>query len=75
MARSAEENLNSSGSESLRIMVLDDEPIVGKRLQQALAKNGLEVEAFQDTSRNLADDTGVIDDETCFHVSLYFPSP
>jgi len=27
-------------------MIIDDEPIVGKRLQQALEKNGYEVETF-----------------------------
>lgn len=35
-------------SESLQILLLDDEPIVGKRLQPALAKIGCEVEVFQD---------------------------
>jgi len=30
----------------LKIMIIDDEPIVGKRLIQALNKNGYEVEAF-----------------------------
>lgn len=40
--------------ESLRVMVLDDEPIVGKRLNQALAKHGFEVEIFEDPTKALA---------------------
>ena len=36
-------------SESLSILVLDDEPIVGKRLKTALEKNGHEVEVFEDS--------------------------
>lgn len=35
-------------TQSLQILLLDDEPIVGKRLQPALAKIGCEVEVFQD---------------------------
>ena len=35
-------------SASLEILLLDDEPIVGKRLKPALAKIGCEVEVFQD---------------------------
>jgi DNA-binding NtrC family response regulator len=35
-------------SERLDVMLLDDEPIVGKRLKPALAKIGCEVEVFQD---------------------------
>ena len=34
----------------MKIMVIDDEPIVGKRLKPALEKNGYEVEAYT-TSR------------------------
>ena len=34
--------------ETLEILLLDDEPIVGKRLKPALAKIGCEVEVFQD---------------------------
>ncbi len=34
-------------SEPLSILVLDDEPIVGKRLKPALTKLGYEVEVFQ----------------------------
>src|SRR4030042_4383903 len=33
-------------SERLQVLVLDDEPIVGKRLQPALAKVGCDVEVF-----------------------------
>jgi DNA-binding NtrC family response regulator len=36
-------------SESLSILVLDDEPIVGKRLRAALEKNGYAVEVFEDS--------------------------
>ena len=35
-------------SNALEILLLDDEPIVGKRLKPALAKIGCEVEVFQD---------------------------
>jgi CheY-like chemotaxis protein len=37
--------------EKLRVMVLDDEPIVGKRLNQALAKYGIEVEVFEEPTK------------------------
>lgn len=33
-------------SRSMRLMVIDDEPTVGRRLKQVLAKSGFEVEAF-----------------------------
>jgi len=33
-------------NERLKVLVLDDEPIVGKRLQPALAKVGCDVEVF-----------------------------
>jgi DNA-binding NtrC family response regulator len=36
-------------SESLSILVLDDEPIVGKRLRAALEKSGYAVEVFEDS--------------------------
>jgi DNA-binding NtrC family response regulator len=32
--------------DTLRILIIDDEPIVGKRLKPALEKNGYEVETF-----------------------------
>jgi len=38
----------------LRVMIVDDEPIVGKRLGPALEKHGFEVEAFLDPSKALA---------------------
>ena len=36
-------------SEPLKVMLLDDEPIVGKRLKPALTKIGCEVEVFEDS--------------------------
>lgn len=41
-------------SEALEIMLLDDEPIVGKRLKPALEKMGSTVEVFQDSEAALA---------------------
>jgi DNA-binding NtrC family response regulator len=35
--------------QSLQILVLDDEPIVGKRLKTALEKSGYSVEVFEDS--------------------------
>ena len=35
-------------SEKLQVMILDDEPIVGKRLKPTLMKSGFEVEVFLD---------------------------
>jgi DNA-binding NtrC family response regulator len=35
--------------QSLQILVLDDEPIVGKRLRTALEKSGYAVEVFEDS--------------------------
>jgi CheY-like chemotaxis protein len=40
--------------DKLRIMILDDEPIVGKRLMPALSKHGFEVEVFEDPRNALA---------------------
>jgi DNA-binding NtrC family response regulator len=37
----------------LQLMLVDDEPIVGKRLKPALAKYGVEVEVFEDGTRAL----------------------
>lgn len=34
----------------LQIIIIDDEPIVGKRLKQALTKLGTEVEVFDDSA-------------------------
>jgi DNA-binding NtrC family response regulator len=39
----------SVSEDSLSILVLDDEPIVGKRLRAALEKNGYGVEVFEDS--------------------------
>lgn len=35
-------------------MILDDEPIVGKRLKQALTKHGFNVEVFEDSQKALS---------------------
>ena len=40
-------------SELLKVMLLDDEPIVGKRLKPALTKIGCEVEVFEDSRKAL----------------------
>ena len=40
-------------SERLEVLLLDDEPIVGKRLKPALAKIGCDVEVFQDPKEAL----------------------
>jgi CheY-like chemotaxis protein len=40
--------------ERLRVMVLDDEPIVGQRLHQVLSKQGIEVEVFEDPASAIA---------------------
>ncbi len=40
-------------SEPLKVMLLDDEPIVGKRLKPALTKIGCEVEVFEDSRKAL----------------------
>ena len=40
--------------QKLRVMIVDDEPIVGKRLRPALEKHGFEVEAFLDPAKALA---------------------
>ena len=39
--------------EQLEVMLLDDEPIVGKRLRPALAKIGCNVEVFEDPGEAL----------------------
>jgi DNA-binding NtrC family response regulator len=40
-------------SEPLKVMLLDDEPIVGKRLKPALTKIGCQVEVFEDSRQAL----------------------
>ena len=47
----AEVGPEESRGEKLRVMVLDDEPIVGKRLSQALTKYGLEIEVLEDPAK------------------------
>ncbi len=37
----------------IHVMIVDDEPIVGKRLQPALSKHGFEVEVFEDPAQAL----------------------
>lgn len=44
---------HESGSQALQVMVLDDEPIVGKRLKPALEKSGFDVEVFEDSQKAL----------------------
>lgn len=43
-----------SAGEKLHVMILDDEPIVGKRLKPALTKSGFEVESYEDPAKALA---------------------
>jgi DNA-binding NtrC family response regulator len=38
----------------LKVLILDDEPIVGKRLKPALTKYGLDVEVFEDPNQAVA---------------------
>ena len=40
-------------SDKLEVLLLDDEPIVGKRLKPALAKIGCDVEVFQEPKKAL----------------------
>jgi DNA-binding NtrC family response regulator len=40
-------------AEQLQLLLLDDEPIVGKRLKPALAKLGIDVEVFEDPKKAL----------------------
>jgi CheY-like chemotaxis protein len=42
-----------ASDEKIRIMILDDEPIVGKRLRPALDKYGFDVEVFEDPRKAL----------------------
>lgn len=50
----SEESRARRANQSLRVMIVDDEPIVGKRLRPALEKHGFEVETFLDPSKALA---------------------
>jgi DNA-binding NtrC family response regulator len=38
----------------LKVLILDDEPIVGKRLKPALSKYGIDVEVFEDPHQAVA---------------------
>ncbi len=40
--------------EKLNVMVLDDEPIVGKRIKSDLTKHGFEVEVYEDSTKALS---------------------
>ena len=40
-------------AKQLHLLILDDEPIVGRRLAPALNKLGCEIEAFEDPERAL----------------------
>jgi CheY-like chemotaxis protein len=51
MSANEEKDSTEPRGERLRVMVLDDEPIVGKRLNQAMAKYGIEVEVFEDPTK------------------------
>lgn len=44
----------TSKGEKVQVMILDDEPIVGKRLKPFLTKHGFEVEVFEDSTKALA---------------------
>jgi len=50
---SQEGQKETSASKALQVMVLDDEPIVGKRLKPALEKSGFDVEVFEDSQKAL----------------------
>ncbi|TKB28533.1 response regulator [Desulfopila sp. IMCC35006] len=45
---------NNQGEPRLRILILDDEPIVCRRLKPAFEKRGYEVETFNDSASALA---------------------
>ena len=46
-----EKRMKESSRKVLRVMILDDEPIVGRRLRQALSKHGFELEIFEDPAK------------------------
>jgi CheY-like chemotaxis protein len=48
------EAITEPTGEKLQVMILDDEPIVGKRLKPTLTKSGFEVEVFLDPTQALA---------------------
>jgi DNA-binding NtrC family response regulator len=49
-----QERQKESGGDKLNVMILDDEPIVIKRLQPALMRAGFEVEAFESPTKALS---------------------
>ena len=53
MMSEEQEGKKEPTGEKLHVMILDDEPIVGKRLQPALTKYGFEVEVFEDPTKAL----------------------
>jgi CheY-like chemotaxis protein len=48
------ERQEGATAEKLRVLILDDEPIVGKRLKPTLTKAGFEVEVFESPSEALS---------------------
>jgi CheY-like chemotaxis protein len=56
--RGEEKKMEADGEkaagEKLQVMILDDEPIVGKRLKPVLTKSGFEVEVFENPTEALA---------------------
>lgn len=49
-----EEGNKEPAGEKLQVMILDDEPIVGKRLKPVLTKSGFEVEVFESPTEALS---------------------
>jgi CheY-like chemotaxis protein len=43
-----------AAGDALRVMIVDDEPIVGRRLMPALTKYGIDVEVFHDSKKALS---------------------
>jgi DNA-binding NtrC family response regulator len=48
------ENINPPAAATLRVLILDDEPIVCKRLKPAFQKAGYEVETFTESAQAMA---------------------
>ena len=53
-AKPAGDKKERAVGEALQVMIVDDEPIVGRRLKPALSKFGIEVEVFYDAREALA---------------------
>jgi CheY-like chemotaxis protein len=49
-----DEQKKGPAGEKLQVMILDDEPIVGKRLKPVLTKSGFEVEVFENPTEALS---------------------